>query len=135
MSIILRCPKCEKHYEGTDDVLKQRDLSCPFCGTFSEADDFSAMMFCPGCRGKLAVSLAVLRNKKISCPRCGKTFEPNISIPLDDDTLCDNDVFLKKPRSNPVIFLTNMRLSVCSAKGEWGKFILPDIYFFTVKSH
>lgn len=85
MSIILRCPKCEKHYESPDEALKKSELQCPECGLKSHSGDFCAMMFCPHCRGKLAVSLSVLQEKRLVCPRCDKAFAPNVSIDLDDD--------------------------------------------------
>ena len=93
MSIILRCPKCEKHYESPDNALKQSELTCPECGLKSYSGDFCAMMFCPECRGKLAVSLSVLNEKRLVCPRCDKAFSPNVSIDLEDDTVNTHSLF------------------------------------------
>ena len=93
MSLILRCPVCEKHYEANDDTAKQANIQCPLCGIEAAASDFSAMMFCPHCRGKLAVSLDMLNEVNLSCPRCEKTFVPTINISLDDDEDEDMDLF------------------------------------------
>ena len=93
MSLILRCPVCEKHYEANDDIIKSEQLHCPLCGTDAAASDFSAMMFCPHCRGKLAVSLDMLTEANLSCPRCDKTFVPTVNISLDDDDDDDMGLF------------------------------------------
>ena len=93
MSLILRCPNCKKHYEGTDDAVRSIELQCPLCGTSAAASDFSAMMFCPNCRSKLAVSLDMLTEKTLSCPRCDKDFSPTVHLSLDDENDTDFDLF------------------------------------------
>ncbi len=104
MSIILRCPKCEKHYESADDALKKHELECPECGLKSHSADFCAMMFCPNCRGKLAVSLMVLKERRLVCPRCDKAFAPNVSIDLDDETVNTNSLFEEDEEDDSATF-------------------------------
>ena len=104
MSIILRCPKCEKHYESADDALKKHELECPECGLKSHSADFCAMMFCPNCRGKLAVSLTVLKERRLVCPRCDKAFSPNVSIDLDDETINTNSLFEEDEEDDSATF-------------------------------
>ena len=93
MSLILRCPHCEKHYEGAAEALKEQNLICPLCGELGAASDFSVMMFCPHCRSKLAISLDMMQEQQLVCPRCNNEFAPSIVISLDDDIDDDPDIF------------------------------------------
>ena len=113
MSLILRCPVCEKHYEANDDIIKSEQLHCPLCGTDAAASDFSAMMFCPHCRGKLAVSLDMLTEANLSCPRCDKTFVPTVNISTSTEIM--TALVLIRVKNPPIsvgtilsIFPTNM---------------------------